>query len=373
MKAKTKKIAGGINYEAFKKEALQNELIQDKVDLNKIEVSEDGNLVIDGNKMLTADGVVSRQLLKQVLNINPALAKDMGKNLGPKLTSEMVNLIKAGKGKKENILTVIGNPMTKTITHIIPGNKDFMTNRNALSMLEKTLNSSPDLTLVNAIVNQNGGFECNIRKDYVANVTGKNGNLILGEEFNPGYSFRNEPMYGMNVSHYAERLVCTNGMTSRRVKGEFNTLDVLEEGAIRKFFENFVQMGVSNFIPTQYPLQIEKAMNTRISFGELLEARNIMFRNSDLKDDMIRQYLPEFPSAAQRLSLQGFDYARCSTEQLKSYITSYKVWDVINRVTDFGSHDYGFNANFVEIQKAAGKLFNKDTYDSENVLIIQAA
>lgn len=370
MKAKTKKIAGGINYEAFKKEALQNELIQNKVDLNKIEVSEKGELVIDGSVMATAEGVVEKQLVKQVLNINPNLQKEMGKNLGAKLTSNIVNLVKAGKGKKENLLTVIGNPMTKTITHIIPGNKDFMTNRHALDMLEKTLNVSNDLTLVNAIVNRNGGFECNVRKDYVANVTGKSGKLVVGEEFNPGYAFRNEPMHGMSVSHYAERLVCANGMTSRRIKGEFNTLDILEEGAIKKFFQNFVQMSSSNFIPAQYPLQIEKAMNTRISFNELLEARNIMFRNSDLKEDMLRQYLPEFLAAAQRLSLQGFDYAKCTTDQLKSYITSYNMWDVINRLTDFGSHDYGFNANFIEIQKAAGKLFNKDTYDAENVLII---
>lgn len=370
-KAKTKKIAGSVNYEAFKEEALKSEPTQMKVDLMDIEISEEGKLIIEGRKFKTADGVVEKQLMKQVLNINPTLQTQMGKGLGPKLMSKVVNLVKAGvtKNSKKNTLTVIGNMNTKEVTHIMPGNKDFMTNRHALDMFEKTMNVSPDLTLVNAIVNANGGFECSVQKNIEVALEDRNKKRIVGEEFNPGYTFRNEPMHGMTVNHYVNRLVCGNGMTQRKIKGEFTTLDILEEGAIRKFFESFLMMNSTNFIPGHFPEQVLKAMDSRISFQELLNARATMFRNSDLTDKDIQSFLPEFNSAVNKLASQGFDFTRCSETQLANYITSYNMWDVINRVTDFGSHDYGFNANFMEIQKDAGKLFGKDVYDTQNVLL----
>ncbi|MEO6302042.1 MAG: hypothetical protein ABIP51_02605, partial [Bacteroidia bacterium] len=206
-----------------------------------------------------------------------------------------------------------------------------------------------------------------VRKDIEVTPKAK-GEMLLGEEFNPGYSFINNPMQGISLAQYVERLVCTNGMTTRDVKGEFR-LDVMQEGKIKKFFEEFVMLGKSNFIPGQFPEMLEKAMTTAASFDEIRAARNIMTGNSNLKDNELSNYLPEFSSVAAKLARKGIDYAKCSDTQLQNYPTEYKVWDIVNRLTWFGSHDTGLQAERGEIQKKAGYLFKKSVYDTENVLV----
>jgi bifunctional N-acetylglucosamine-1-phosphate-uridyltransferase/glucosamine-1-phosphate-acetyltransferase GlmU-like protein len=54
--------------------------------------------------------------------------------------------------------------------------------------------------------------------------------------------------------------------------------------------------------------------------------------------------------------------------QKKNCPLPYKMWDLINHVTYFGSHDLGYDTNFGAVQIGAGKLFAKKS-DAENLVI----
>ena len=363
-----------VNYDEFKKTALNFEPIQKKVLLSQIEVGQDGSLSIEGLPVKTDDGVVEKQLLKTILSINPKLLKAFEKGLNPTAKVEFISLIKGAlalSDVKKSQVSILGNARTGNITNILPGDRDFISNRMNLELFEKTMNAAPDLKLVNATVNHNGSIEMNVQKGVI--VTPKTKNLLKGEEFNPGFTFRNSPLKGTNVDYFTTRLVCTNGMTARGLKNTFN-LNVLDDTTIRTFFEKFLQMNKENFVPEFYAEQIEKASFTRASFYEIMNARNIMVMNSDLKlkgnEAELNMFLPEFTSVSAELARKGVDYAEKSDKQLMNYPTKYNVWDVVNRVTDFGSHDYGFNASFNHIQTQAGDLFNKKVYDTQNLILV---
>jgi hypothetical protein len=226
------------------------------------------------------------------------------------------------------------------------------------------------LRLVGFNVDDHGGFSANVCKGEPVSAEFRQ-KAIKGEEFNPGYNFRNNPLIGSVLSSYVERKACDNGMIVTDHKGDFH-ISKLEDGHIRKFFEGFTLMGQSNFIPGAFPELLDKAMHTQASFHEVLGARNAILRHSSLKlDKDLYSFLPEFQSAVNKLARQGHDYVKCTDQQLKNVPTDYTVWDVVNKMTWFGSHTTEHVTDFGKMQTSAGNLFKKDTYDTENILILK--
>ncbi|MEO6304601.1 MAG: hypothetical protein ABIP51_15685, partial [Bacteroidia bacterium] len=140
----------GVNYEAAKAAALSLEPFQEKVQLNQVEIDTDGQLSIKGIAVRVDNGVVEKQLLNQILKISPQFSKRVEKLSTVEVKKSLVNLLKAGLSltSKDASITIIGNPQTQSVTNIMPGKKDFISNRFALKMFEDTMNSQPDLTLV---------------------------------------------------------------------------------------------------------------------------------------------------------------------------------------------------------------------------------
>lgn len=361
--------AKGVDYETVKKAGLNYEPMQMKVSLSELEFDKNDQMSIRGIPVRSDDGVVTKQIYNALLKINPSLSKMLGSEKGIK--NSLVSIIKGGLSQgdvKKSQITVVGNPVLQTITNILKGERDFITNKVAFEMFEKTMNSQPDLTLVGASIGSNGSIEMNVRKDIVLQPKIK-AKAIVGEEFNPGYTFKNNAMTGIQVGHYAERLVCLNGMTVKSGKGSF-TFNKLSSGEIKKFSENFLNLSKDNFAYGSMPEIIAKASSTAASFHEVLVSKNIMQRHSKLTEIGVNQFLPEFGAISRNLATKGVDYAKCSDMQLKNYPTPYNVWEIVNRLTWFGSHETGLETNFGSIQNSAGTLFSKPIFDTENLLLV---
>jgi hypothetical protein len=74
-----------------------------------------------------------------------------------------------------------------------------------------------------------------------------------------------------------------------------------------------------------------------------------------------------------QLQAEGADGAKLTDAQKRSVRTGLKVWDVINGVTDFASHNYGYektaNADR-HLQLRAGDLLSRD-FDTKNIILNQ--
>ena len=61
-------------------------------------------------------------------------------------------------------------------------------------------------------------------------------------------------------------------------------------------------------------------------------------------------------------------------DQQKNAKTALSVWDVINGVTDFASHNYGYEMkdnSAANLQMQAGSMLCKDSYDTSNLVLVQ--
>lgn len=358
----------GVNYEAFKKEALNHEFATRKVKIKDIEFEPNGELIVEGVKVRTSEKV-KKNFVKNILKISPSTVKQVRQFAGADTEKNLMEIIKTGIAtlSKNDTVNILGNPTTGVITNIIPGNQDVISNRLALETFEKMMNSNSKLSVVEAELKKDGAMILNVRANIQKEVHA-GGKHIKGETYNPGFSFANLPLKGLEVSHYVTRLVCTNGMTSRFDLGSGGSLSKLNDEEIRKFFLDFMKMSQNDFEPKLMADKIAKAIETPASFHEILTARSIMLSRSILPATEIDAYLPQFGIVSKQLASKGVDYAACSDAQLQNYATPFKVWDVVNELTEFGSHDFGYKADSVIIQKLAGDILNKKVYDTENVL-----
>jgi len=362
--------ATGLNYETIKKNVLDAEPVQKRVSLSQVEIDGNGNLAVGGLKLRVAPDVIEKDLFK-ILSLQPAFIKKFGNITDNKTKIDFINFIKTALSLndiKKSEINLIGT--NGLITHILPGNKDYITNSFAIKMFEDCMDrTSHDVLITGFTSSNNGGFAINVRKkDEIAPVIdGSYSNL---EAYNPGFAFVNNPLKGMEVQNYVERMVCTNGMVATVLESTMS-LNLITEKNVQDFFSGFRDFDKSGFLSVNFTENLNKAMNVKASFGEIISARRIITSHSEVKKDTdLYSFLPEFSQEVNRLARHEIDYTKCSQAQLNNLPTKHSVWDIINRITDFGSHDYGFNADFAAIQRKAGGLFNRKTYDTENVLVL---
>jgi len=71
----------------------------------------------------------------------------------------------------------------------------------------------------------------------------------------------------------------------------------------------------------------------------------------------------------------GIQPNELTQKQQQNARTNISVWDIVNGITDFASHDYGFNIKNPEstrnqLMVNAGGILTKQ-YDTQNLLIAQ--
>lgn len=358
-------------FEQFKKETVNGDLIQKTVSLSRLEIDTDGTLSIGGKQMAVAStGEVEKNLFK-ILGLSKRETDKVGKATDENFKKEFINMMKGAlitSNAKKTDVNVIANPRTKEIVNLLPANRDLIPTSLAFSMFENVMGDLKDIKITN-MNHTNNGFVINVIKNTEVELSA-NGTRILGEAFNPGFSFMCDQISGITVPSFVNRLVCTNGMIRRDILSTIN-LKSLNEEEQRRFFEDFANMKKGDFIPLEMGEAIQQAIETRASFAELRHAKNIIMSHSDVKTESdLFSFLPEFDSEVKRLARAGYDYAKCTDRQLQNVVTKSSMWDVINRVTDFGSHNYGFNHHETNIQAAAGALLNKKRFDTQDILIL---
>ena len=364
--------APNIKISDVKKIATENESTSKRVPLAQIEVDTTGMLSVGGIR-LNSDEKILNQLYK-VLCLNKTFVKKFGKLTDEKTTKALIELIKSGlvlRDATKQDIVLVGNPRTGALTHILPGNKDFISSSFGLDMIQKVLEKYPQLHVSGySIDSDNGGVGVSLKSNVEVTPINRNGFAMKGEGYNPGINFNINPFGGLSTEAYTYRLVCTNGMVVCEM-GVGAKIAALSDLSIEKFFEHIQHQADNNFVPFQYGEKLDLAKDTKASFGELLFARNMMMRDSDLKgEEYLQPHLPEFTSEVRKLAAKGYDYANLSERTLSNYPVKCTVWDVVNRMTEFGSHDYGFNTYFDSLQQHAGSLFSKKEYDTQGLVLL---
>lgn len=341
-----------IDYHATKKFAIDNQPLVTQMPLSSIEFGNNETIKLNGKLVKTSDSAY-KQLLKNVLSVQPDFVDKFAKITDEKTKLSMLSTLKSGlvlkKGKDINI---IADRNTQTITGFSMGQK-YMTNEILFEFFEQVMNRYGNLGFKDISVESNGNLVITSRTSEVTAYR-------PGEEFKGGLTFSNDYQKGTVISHNALRMVCTNGLHSfQSIPFTFKSLE--------KLYEKLDKLNGRNFMMNDFEKTMEEKMNNVASLSELMLAKNFLLANSKLTEDNIDLFLP-ISSTTDYLSKHRVDVSELNISQQKNCPTEINMWDLINVVTDFGSHNHGYEANFNKIQGGAGYLFNKKC-DSQNFLI----
>jgi len=353
-----KKMISNKEYQEKKSMALSEKIVplRNIVNVGSLKVGNGDQIYLDDVPLqFSNNGIMD--LAKQI-GIPPTFVTKCEKTGGTEFRNQLINAISAllgGRGNKKVML--IASPHLGTITDVKSENFKYISNEGLFKVLEGTLNNHKDLHLSDMFVDQRGRVQVTVLNDKQPFHFGKD------EDFFAGLGFDNNPKDGTSISQFMLRQICTNGMMT---KGDFKMVSGYDDEAIKGLYESIAKSAKYNFLPEAFQQRMQRAQKTDASFAELQLALSWMPNNMRVRE----QFIP-VSYILQDLKSRSVDVAKLNEPQKKNCRVDMKVWDLINVMTDYASHDYGHGMirnDSREMQKDAARLLYKGAFDTENLV-----
>lgn len=347
-----------ISYDQFKKTAASNMPLSRTVALSALVFMTGNQVMVDGLVFTLAPQAVTD--LCKLLGLPVTFDRLISNNLGADAKLKVAELTKTAnivKGKAPNITIVVGKSSTNIIQRIL---KTYsLVQPSAYFSLFERLTDSGDFTVQDIVNTEDGGCSISVRA--------KGGEFQVGnfkdEMFDSGFTLINSPAKGTVFSSYLLRQVCANGMIANRE----HEISLSNLGA-EKFFKELNEVKERNFMPINFSNNVERAIKTYASYGELKQLANLITTASNCEKSDVDKYVP-INQIRRAFMAKGLDPAGWNKDQEKNAISNVKLWDAINGVTWFASHNEGYNisdANRRDLQMRAGTILTRKSYDTEN-------
>ncbi|MDD3988447.1 MAG: hypothetical protein PHC93_05855, partial [Candidatus Omnitrophica bacterium] len=355
-----------MNYEQFKKEALEKEPLTYKVNISDIELISDQLIAVKGFQIPMKYTVLKdfAKLLKVPMSIMSTFDETIGKDGKMKF----LNFIRTSLStNKTMMVTLVANRETRSIIAVHTG--DILPYEIYFRIFEDLMNKYPfeikDLVIADEKISVS-----TILREKQFNVGG-----IDSENFYPGFTFSQGTNAGTALDSFIYRLVCSNGMIGRGNNDpiKFGPTNLVNYDAIAAdFFNRIDKLAANGLMPASFVENVNRAQRTKASFAEVKTAAAIIQHTSPKVNDFIDSFIPVNVAKSQ-LSQRGVELSKLNSQQEKSIITNATVWDVVNGITDYASHDYGFAVSpdsKLKLQVTASGILCRKAYDTENTLNI---
>jgi len=354
MKQPKQKAISSTEFEAKKKIALESAPVRKIVNTGDIKIKSDELFINDVKANFSNNGITQ---LAETMGIPSTFITKYAKIFGEEGRNKLINHIATGLGSKNKNIMLIGSPTTGSIIDVKSSNHKYISGASFMKLVEDTLNDNPNLILSDFYVNDRG----QLRVDTLN--PNKPFNFGKDEDFLAGMNFTQSPEKGTQLSQYMWREVCTNGM--------FGIDDVkiqigYDDDIMRSLYENIGKIAKTDFLPVGFGERIKRASGAKASLFELNTALQHMPKEAKDIDRFIH-----YNHIMHNLRTRNIAHKDLNPQQQKNCRLDCSVWDVVNAMTDYASHDYGFKVSSMEshsIQKDATKMFFKKNYDTENLV-----
>ena len=178
----------------------------------------------------------------------------------------------------------------------------------------------------------------------------------LDEEFMMDGFFLHWTPSHIELGHYYERLICTNGQTVREERKEFTTYR-LSSAEISRMIEQvknkqFLSSGIKRFGGL-----LTRASESRISLAEMSKAQKILISNG-IQEKYAEELIP-YTEVRNSYEMAGY-YDRSKEHLMKGEGT---IWDTYNVLTKFASHNDVWQAHDhrrINVMTAAVSLLQRE-------------
>lgn len=338
-----------IDFMKFKNEVLSQKIGRKKVTLGELRLVTETLIEYAGlNFTLSKDAFSS---LSRISGISKKMRQNLIQEYGSDFATKMVTtLTKVMSNSKKDIIMLI-DLNKRNIINFVHSEYAMMPNETYLNTIGQILDSS-NLRIDTVNYGSDGSFVINTLGD--SSQWGLRG-IESTESFEFGLTFENSPIKGTKMVPFNKRLICQNGMICTNFAME--TYLTNSKDSWDHFYKTISILKKDNFKPTEFEPRLKRVMTATASVNELISARNIIKANSKAGDEEIERFLPIFNTQNSYKKI-GVDIEALAPAAKKNAVTDVKYWDMVNGLTDFASHNYGYEMKKPEnIQKFAGKLF----------------
>ena len=347
-------------FDTTAKLAIDRQPIRKEVSLKNLEVVNDKTMSVDGLHI-----PMSNQAFKDVIKavgLPVTFDKSFTGTFGEKARQQLINRLKSSMAAKgQSSVSLVVSPESKSIIGVHKSPKDLISNDSFLKTASQIIDRH-SLEVNNFTVNDDGNI-------YISTSNPKNQWGLQGlkdEDFFGGVSFINNPKDGFQISPFLYRLVCANGMIGKAFEDTMKITSFDARG-IEGLFNELNNMAKVGFKPAKFEEQVRAAISTKASLFEMEETYNMMRSFSGAEYKELEAWVPLQATRA-RYHAAGMDTITMSKEQKKNAKTGTPVWDVINGLTHFSTHDNGFRLDDTDrrrMQVEAGKMLAKE-FDMAN-------
>ena len=369
-----KSFINSINWEAFKKKVFGDQPLKKEIYLHEIEIISESKISYKGTPLNLAEAAQSD--LRSILGLPVQLSKSIDKTFGEAARRSLIDMCKLIRisSKKVPRITLVIDTKTKQIIRILRETR-MITMQSFFDVFEGIMNQHPNFETDHFGLSEDGSVNLSVvSKDSEFKV----GNFA-DEVFQPGLTLKNSLTDGAFVNPYVLRLVCSNGMSSP----DFGSPTTGGDGGGKRgpislggddftsldfFYKQIEHLTKGNFYPESFKAKVQTAIDCKASLAEVQDASSIILSNSEIKKDQIHKWVPEQDINSKYAALK-VNVKELTDQQKKNTRTNVTVWELINGVTDFASHDYGFKFGEngrMRMQLEAGKLLAKSSYDTQN-------
>lgn len=344
-------------------QAIEAQPIRREVALQDVKIIDNETVEYNGRRVKITNTAFKDMM--GILKVPTAFVDRFKGIVGPEAQQKFLNTIKnvmASNGSRN--VTLVLNPRSMEIVAVHKTNRNLISNSTALGFIHNVINDA-GLDVADFSVNEsNGGIAVN------AFSTNMNFEVpgMKDEHFFGGISFTNNPTNGFQVSPYINRLICANGLVTRGFEEQFK-LTKLDDAEMNQFTMHLKELRKNNYQPHGFVDAVRLTNGTNASLAEMRSAANAIWSVADVNKEDIESWIP-IKSTEQAFNRIGVDAEALDNAKAKNAKTGTSVWELINGITHFATHDNGIEISDYDrrrLQVVAGQMLTKKL-DMENLV-----
>ncbi len=364
-----------VTYQNFKQEVKENYPIRKNVTLAELNIdfenpeNRNGSIVIDGVTLKLSSSAF-KSLLK-TLKITDSFMGKFTDIFGMNSRNQLVKVIKTKMATQKDMkVSIYISPSTKRIVAITDSTKPYISTDFYFDMVENVINDN-QLDVSNMSISSDG----NIQISTIKSGWGFDVPDLKDESFHTGVIVTAGPTEDIAIDPYILRLVCENGMIGpRRLEMGPRLLDNSIE-SINTFMREIKNLSESNQkFQGVFSDQVKKMSTISASYNEIMKFREMVASKvSDKNDARVEAVLDRFFPVNEikaDYKEKGYNLDTLTNRHWKNAKTNMTTWDLLNSITDVGSHDYGMGIGEyakADLRKQAGLFMFKKEHDCEFV------
>ncbi len=364
-----------LRLEDMRKRAEDRQLLMTTAPLHDIRIIDDKTIEWDGLK-LSLEHRAFADLMKAL-----GLTREAGSNLTTIGAAEqregtkLLNLVKKALTSVSKSASVVIAADRDRNVHRIYSSKTVPTILAAgyFSALERYMETD-DFVIDSYSVNAGGRISTNLRVPGIElNVGG-----LPDEWFTPGVNMSLSDK-GITVTPFTFRWICTNGAEFGSIPNPALPLSRFTLGSTKEmaeWFKDLARLQAAKYTDPSYAVRVLKARETPASYAELVRVDD-QIRKAIGKQEATSTPVTRFSDLAvseNAYKAKDIHFDTMTTEQKQHLRADRTVWEAVNQVTDFASHDYGFNvgeSTRTDLRRFAGRLLMQH-FDCEHEVMRQA-